>query len=122
MGTLLGWMAACAFCLLGIAGLGFPVPAARLYGAPASAPGALLFVRATAGRDLAFGIAVVGLLLVGARLALCVLFSAGTLLPVVDFALVSTVTGGDKRARLLHLLGALGMGLTAAILFHERAG
>lgn len=118
MGILFCFVAAVAFCGLGLGGLLAPAPLATAFGIPTEDAGGLRFVCATAARDLAFGIAIALLAGMGERRALIVLMLAGLVIPLSDLRLVRAHRG-KTRAQVVHALGALAMLATAAVLRYE---
>jgi hypothetical protein len=103
---------------IGIVGVLAPEPASRQYGIVLDDPRALAFVRAMAVRDLVIGGLLALLALTGARDVLAWAMCLTVLVAVVDFAVVTADRRGTfGRATALHAIGAVGLLVTAGMLF-----
>lgn len=109
------------FLALGVLFVGFPRPAAALFGLPAPDAAGLAYVAVVGLRDLAFGLAILALgCFAGAR-ALGLFLACSAVIPAGDLALVARERGLESLLHLgLHGLSGLVVAGTAFVLLNEQ--
>jgi Domain of unknown function (DUF4267) len=110
---LLAWIVGIVLLLVGIYGLIAPHPLSRGYGVHVESHAGAGFVRATAIRDLAIGIALCAAAYAQSLPVLVALAVAGIIVSIADFA-IAFHHGPAKRLHLAH--GIHGSGIVAFIL------
>jgi len=118
--TLLCYLLALALVLVGLAGLVFPEPLSGLYGVRVGDSASHGFVRATAIRDIGFGVALAIAVYAHVLLLLVTLVAIGFVISFADFAIVFNARGkrigashAGHAAGAIAFIVALGMALFA---------
>lgn len=112
--AILADVAAAGLLAVGALGLAFPTPLAQSFGVPLGDKSAVVFVRATAVRDLALGAVLLAASLRGAGGVLLVGIVACLAISIADF--VNAFFGGDRVLHRQHVVHIGGAALFAAIL------
>lgn len=109
------------FLALGVLFVGFPRPAAALFGIPASDAVGLAYVPVVGLRDLAFGLAILALGRFGGARALGLFLACSAVIPAGDLVLVARERGLDSPLHLgLHGLSGLVVAGTAFMLLNKQ--
>lgn len=116
IGHTLSWLVAAALLAIGVGAIVAPRMSSAQYGLPLDDARALQWVRALGVRDIAIGLVVLALLVMGEARALCWTIGLSAVVAVGDLTIVGL---GARplpwRSVALHGAGAVGMLVTAAL-------
>jgi len=103
------WLAVAGLVAIGAGAILAPVALSRLYGAPVTAPSAIVYVRAAGVRDVLIAIVLAVAQMHGSAPVVTAALAAGALLALADFVLTLGAAGRRFRPEhLSHLAGFAG--------------
>jgi hypothetical protein len=97
--TIVAFLAAAVFGVIGVRCLIAPNGGARFFGVPVVDPGGESFVRAMGARNLGLALTAVALIATGARQGLASLVAAAALMAALDAVIVLRAAGMSKAAK-----------------------